>query len=307
MNNGITSCFRYPGGKSKAKVRAQILDYLPTGTEEYREAFVGGGGIFFGLSPTKVQKRWINDVNRNLIAVYEAFRDRPQAFIDACRAIEPMKAHEPKVSTKTANGKKYNARLGEVFFKFAQDQGMDPALRYYFLNRTVWGGRVNYDPKMTSRLYYSNPTGWNIVAKDGFLESVASHLEGTHITCGDYKQVLQADGNKVWIYLDPPYWVDTEFVKTDKLYEFGFTKEDHIALADACGASKHKLCISYDDNPNIRALYENRKGFFIYEHAWTYCGSSQEKKKIGKELIITNYRRTEQMELEEVYPDICQE
>jgi DNA adenine methylase len=303
----ISSCFRYPGGKSKKAVRDQILAYLPPSTQEYREPFVGGGGIFFGLDRAKIKSAWINDKNSALIAVYKALKEFPDEFIEACRRIESPKAGEIAVSTKTATGAKYNKRLGEIFSLFAEgksipvpanignDSPVYAAMRYYFINRTVWAGRVNFQPGFESRMYYSNPTGWKIIDRDGYLESVAEHIKAlnTKITIGDYNDLLTAPGENVWIYLDPPYLVDTGFNKGSKLYECGFNKDDHAKFAANCLACPHNLCISYDDLPDIRNLFSDPK-FRINEHTWTYCGTTNDEKKVGKELIITNYDKPTQ-------------
>lgn len=296
----MRSPFRYPGGKSK--VQDVILKYMPSVVEEYREPFCGGGGIFFGLSPSLVKKRWINDKNPGLMEVYRAFRDRPEEFIERCRKIEPPREGEEEVSTR-GSGKPYNKRLGEVFDRFKDDWGMDQALRYFFLNRTVWAGRVNYDPAFKSRLYYSNPGGWRIVEREGYLESVAAHVSGTEITSLEYQHVMCAGGDGVWIYLDPPYVVDTNLSPKSKLYQFGFEKNDHDKFVEHCLDSKHKLCISYDDHEDVRRRFSDSR-FHIYEASWTYSGTQvrsgeklnadgKEVKVKGKELIITNYPRDE--------------
>jgi len=96
--------FRFPGGKSKKSVRERILAKAPKGFHEnynewaFREPFIGGGGIFFGIPLTV--SRWINDVDINLISVYKALKERPQEFIDACRNIEPAKKDEPLTSSR---------------------------------------------------------------------------------------------------------------------------------------------------------------------------------------------------------------
>ena len=43
----MKSIFRYPGGKSKPAIQKTILKYVPQDIKEYREPFVGGGGIFY--------------------------------------------------------------------------------------------------------------------------------------------------------------------------------------------------------------------------------------------------------------------
>lgn len=269
--------FRYPGGKSKKTIREKILKRFPANFSEYRDAMVGGGGIFFAINP--LIKRWINDLDSNLISVYLALKNKPKEFIEECRKISDFD------------------NLKDIFEKFSNNENADKALRYFFINRTVWGGRVNY--KIKSRLYFSNPKGWNIINTNK-LEAASSLIKNTKITCCDYEELLFQDGEDVLIYIDPPYYVNTNLSETSRLYSHNFEIEDHKRLNKLIKKSKHKIVISYDDNPFIRKLY---KGFNFGKgmgktHArsekWKYCGTSSAKnqskvKKEGKELIITNF------------------
>jgi len=163
---------------------------------------------------------------------------------------------------------------------------MDQALRYYFINRTSFMGRVNY--KVPSRQYFSNPKGWNIV-ETNILEQAAKHLKGVEITRLCATALLNTEGKDVFCYLDPPYVSDTKLPKSSQLYEYSFEKKDHIKLAEEVKKCKHKILLSYDDCELVRDLY---KDFNIYEEEWTYSGTSSvngEEKKKGKELLITNY------------------
>lgn len=268
MANSIT---RYPGGKSQKRIQDLVLSYAPAGYEEYRECFCGGAGIFFGICPSK--KRWINDKHENLIALYQALRDRPKEFIATCRAIPAQGQDESDL------------RLRAKFDELLKDEKADPALRYLFHNRTGFAGRVNYDPTLIHRTIFSNPAGWNIV-NTSKLEDAAKQLRGVTITCGDFEQVLMASGKNCWCYIDPPYVSDTEASPTSKLYQHSFSWADHQRLADVVRKCPHHVCLSYDDHSLIRDLYRD---FCIHEHSWSYCGSTLKKKKAGRELIITNY------------------
>jgi DNA adenine methylase len=296
----MKSIFRYPGGKSVSTVQKRILKYKPNDINEYREPFVGGGGIFFAMDP--IQTRWINDIDKNLISVYLALRDRPEDFIAKCKQIEPEKPDEEKVSTKPGGKAIYNKRLKEVFDYFAENELCDQALRYFFVNRTVWYGRVRYGVKC--QMYYSKPEGWNIVKKD-LLEKAAVHLQNVKITSTNYEDLLlQPSENNVWIYCDPPYYVNTELPEKLKLYDNNFSFDDHAKFADVCKSSPHKICVSYDDRPEIWELFSDKK-FNFHRESWFYGGTSSAKsienhiymddnnekvgKKVGKELIITNY------------------
>jgi len=134
-------------------------------------------------------------------------------------------------------------------------------------------------------LYYSNPSGWNITTS-GVLEEAAELVKDVTITHGDYNTLLLAYGEDVLIYCDPPYYIKSNTIKTDKLYQFCFDEDDHVELRNNIRLSNHKICLSYNDDPFIRELY---KDFNFHEEEWAYCGSSQKVKKTGKELIITNY------------------
>ena len=269
--------FRYPGGKSKKSIREKILKRFPSDFLEYRDAMVGGGGIFFSIN-TKI-KRWINDIDENLISVYLALKDNPENFIENCRKISDFE------------------NLKNIFNQFSADEKMNSALRYFFINRTVWGGRVNYEIK--SRLYFSNPQGWRIINTNK-LEKASEVIKNTKISSVDYEKLLFEKGEKVLIYIDPPYYLNTNLDKNSRLYRYNFELDDHKKLNELIKKTKHKVVISYDDNPFIRRLY---KGFNFGKgmgktHArsekWRYCGTSSAEnqsktKKIGKELIITNF------------------
>lgn len=282
----MNTIFRYPGGKSKESVRSKIFAHAPYDYSEYREPFVGGGGIFFAVPPRI--RRWINDVHPGLIAVYAALKERPDEFIAKCREIEPAKPGEPEDYPKAASkGKKYNARLMRFFKEICSDETADQALRYFFVNRTVWAGRVNYD--VPSRLYFSNPQGWNIV-KTQKLDVAAKLMKRTKVTLGDYSAVLSAPGDHVWIYCDPPYYSDTERQRLSQLYSNTFSEADHIRLFEDVKKCKHKVMISYDDHERVRELATDAR-LEIIPCEWTYCGSSKESKETGKELILVNYPR----------------
>jgi DNA adenine methylase len=292
--------FRYPGGKSKKSVREKIFSRFPQQYSEFRDALVGGGGIFFAIPVDK--KRWINDLDQDLISVYISLKERPAEFIQQCQEIAASSKDEPLTSARPGGKNLYNARLKEHFDKFAEGgDGVDRALRYLFVHRTVWAGRVNYE--IASRMYFSNPNGWNVVFTDK-MQKAADCIKNTTVTCGDYRELLFAEGKDVLIYLDPPYCVNTELATNSKLYKHNFEKKDHAEMFDLVKQCKHKVVISYDNHPYVRSLYKGEnfnlgKGLGVkYSRGvqWTYCGTSSvvsdgqsATKNIGKELIITNF------------------
>ena len=271
--------FRYPGGKSKKSVREKIFNRFPKEYAEYRETMVGGGGIFFNVPDCK--KRWINDVDSNLMSVYTALKNNPEDFIKKCKEISP------------------DEDLKVKFYQIIDDNSIDDALKYFFINRTVWAGRVNYE--IRSRLYFSNPQGWKIINTNK-LDKAAKLLSCVKISNLNYKELLSEPGEDVLIYVDPPYYLNTKLNKNSRLYRYNFEIEDHKELCEEIKKCQHKIILSYDDHSFIRKLY---KGFNFgrglgsshsrYEK-WKYCGTSSAQsqnqnkiKRTGKELIISNF------------------
>lgn len=280
----MQSIFRYPGGKSKKAIRDWIVAHKPGGMREYREPFVGGGGIFFCVHVDG--PRWINDKHTGLMDVYRALSERPEAFIDLCRSVAPPEDGEDVTEMGPRGGKPVNKRLKDLFDSVCLNDEGDQAFRYFFVNRTVHGsGRVNYD--IPSRLYFSNQTGWNIV-NTNLLEKAAEWIDGTRITAGDYEPLFTEPGEAVWIYADPPYLTNNNLAPSSQLYQHCFTLEDHERFALIVRDCKHNVCVSYDDDPEgvVRELF---KDLNIIDAQWKYCGTTNAEKDVGHELLILNY------------------
>jgi len=272
---------RYPGGKSLLSTREQIKSYFPRSFSEYREPFIGGGGIFFSLP--SAMPRWINDMNPALISLYQSLKQQPAEFIERCRSIpSPSRCHAG--NSPSGPNVADTKRLEDLFYNLRDDDTADPAFRYFFLNRCAWGGRVVLEPSRRNRTSFSNPKGWSQGVL-GRLEGAARLLKDTKITCDDFASVFAAPGNDVLIYADPPYMSDTEYALSSQLYEKSFSVDDHRRLARCFAQCEHNVVLSYDDHPIIRDLYRD---FDVQTASWTYMSSRTKRK--GNELIITNFR-----------------
>jgi len=285
-SQALVSPLRYPGGKSRAALC--LLPFVPEHTE-YREPFVGGGGIF--LRKPKVATSWINDLHPGLYAFWRALRDHFDEFAALCEAQD--------TADLRATFNYWIDRLDLMKGK-GNELIVERALQYYFINRTVWTGRVVYDPTRRSRLYFSNPGGWaNLDRKLTHLRACADKLRGVRITRKPFERCLEGAGPDTFVYADPPYYRDSLDTPTSRLYEGHFAVEQHQLLHDLLAASPAKAMISYDDRPEIRKLYRDRR-WRIIPLEWKYCGryavssddkaaGRKERKVTGRELLILNY------------------
>ena len=282
----LKSPLRYPGGKSR--VAKRLLEHAP-GHADYREIFAGGAAMFF--HKPLAQASWINDLHPGLYALYVTLRDDFDAFAGECRKLDGNRREQ---FDYWAFGRR------DLMDAAGDGHLLERAVQFYYLNRTVWGGRVCFDPERKSRLYFSNPEGWNNIEKKlAHMARISRKLSGVKITNLDFEHCLAEATPGTFIYADPPYIRDTDCHATDKLYDKSFTFDCHARLADALTATPGKVMISYDDCDAARELYADPKWRFV-ELQWKYCGTyavskndkaanRKEKKIDGQELLILNY------------------
>jgi DNA adenine methylase len=294
-NETLRSPLRYPGGKTR--VAKRFVPHIPEHTS-YREIFAGGAAVFF--HKRLARHNWLNDLHPGLYAFWTTLRDDFDAFAGRCRALGSENGSPPDRTRlkQLFDSWAFDDHARELMALDGDERLLDRAVQYYFLNRTVWGGRVVYDPARTSRLYFSNPGGWaNLEKKFAHLRRVSRKLRGVRITRLDYKRCLAGAKPTTFIYADPPYYRESNGHITDRLYDKSFDIADHHALADAFRRTKAKVMISYEDLPAVRALYP---GWRFVELEWTYCGryavtkeakaaGEKERKPTGRELLILNY------------------
>jgi len=286
----LVSPLRYPGGKSR--VALKLLPFIPEDHTGYREPFLGGGAIF--LRKPKARRNWINDLHPGLYAFWRVVRDHFDDFAELCRAQPAADEHELR-----ATFDRWTERR-DLMEASGDDALVERAVQFYFINRTVWSGRVVYDPARRSRLYFSNPGGWSrIERKLAHLRDCSEKLRRVRITCLPFERCLRGLRPDDFVYADPPYYRDSLDAPTSKLYEGHFAIEQHELLRDLLADTPAKVMVSYDDRPEVRELYRG-SGWRIIPLAWKYCGryaksnrdraaGRKERKVTGRELLIVSY------------------
>lgn len=259
----VKSPFRYAGGKFYAlKHILPFIECVPH--DEYREPFVGGGSIFFAKK--KARYNWINDLELELIKVYQTFADKALAL----EVIDKLK-HEVATKERHAEVKEWNTKklIEEVY-------------KTYYLNRTSYCGIINAPAWGYKEGKSSPPQNWG-----NFILGVNPKLKDVKITSWDFSELIDAPkiGNTVLIYLDPPYF------KADqkRAYTKPFGLNDHIRLAEQLKQTSNLFCLSYDDVEEVRDLYS---WAYIHERKWLYntANIKGEPRNLGSELVITNYK-----------------
>jgi DNA adenine methylase len=267
----IKSPLRYPGGKSRAvKIISPIIPVF----SEFREPFVGGGSVFVYLKQKYPYRNyWINDLYPNLYHFWKQTQQNLDGLIEQVYFWR----------NEFENGKKLHKYLLENIEHFDE---LKKAAAFFVFNRISFSGT-------TESGGYSNAAfekRFTISSIDR-VKLLASILNSTKITNYDYQEVIEKEGENVFVFLDPPYFSATKsalYGKNGNMHK----SFDHERFASVLKNTNHKWLITYDDSEYIRDLFS-----FAYVYDWnlTYGmrNVNDNGNQNGKELFISNYELIE--------------
>jgi len=267
----IKSPLRYPGGKSRAIQRMEIL--LPEEFDEYREPLVGGGSFFIHLKQKRPDlKIWINDLNLELYYFWK------YAQIDS----EKLAGEVAKIRNRRKNGQRLFDDMVKADVTKLTD--FDRAVRFFILNRVTFSGLVEaggYSQEAFDKRFTRSSIDR--------LAEVGNVLEGIKITHEDYGELLKDENERIFTFLDPPYSTASK----SKLYGKNgtlHTSFDHEEFAHKMKMCKQLWLITYDESPEVRVNFAFAK---ICIHPWQLQYGMNNYKQVkaekGNELFIANY------------------
>lgn len=270
---------KWVGGKSK--LLPQLEPLLPKSFNRYYEPFVGGGAMFFGISP---QKAVINDLNPHLINLYTQVRDSLDALLLKTNELLDIYlelAEEAQNSFFLLIREEFNQRT---------DDDVWGAAMFIFLNKTCYNGvyRENASGK------FNVPFGRrkSVTLHDlGNITRASESLQDTTIRNGSYIDALTDVSKGDFIYLDPPYVPLGKEAKSFTQYiGVNFNMDEHLRLCDLFEILDKKGChvmMSNSHTPVVEDLYSKFKQSLVLADRAVNC-KAQGRGKIS-ELVITNY------------------
>jgi DNA adenine methylase len=263
----IKSPLRYPGGKSRSAEK--IASLIPK-FDEYREPFLGGGSVYIHLKQQFPNKQfWVNDLYFELYKFWEMCQNDVQSVVNQ---VYTWRNDYPI-------GKNLHQFLGENMSRF---NDIEKASAFFIFNRLTFSGTTEAGG-FSQQAFEGRFTISSIERLTPFNKVI----QNTNITNFDYEALLEADGENVFIFLDPPYFSATKsalYGKNGKLHK-GF---DHERFAKSLKNCKHQWLMTYDNSSYITDLFD-----FAFISTWdlTYGMrnvTSQSNQK-EKELFISNY------------------
>ena len=257
---------KWAGGKTQ--MIPNLIEAMPKSFNNYIEPFIGGGALFFHLSPKSAV---IADSNPELINLYQ----------------QVAKDYKPvfKLLEKMPN-------IEEFFYqerskKFEDLSPIQAAARTIYLNRTCFNGlfRVNKSGGFNVPFgRYKDPK----IADAQLLKSASEALAGTTIVLGDYKQVLQTYAKKGdLIFLDPPYLPISQYSDFQRYTKEQFYEDDHRELAAEVTRLSEIGCHVLLTNSNHPLVHELYSDFHIEVLSTKRNINSRANLRVGQDVLVT--------------------
>ena len=210
---------KWAGGKRQ--VLPAIRPLVPSGYKRYIEPFLGGGAVLFDLAPARAV---VNDLNTELVSMYEVVRDFPDELIDTI------------ISFPVTEESYYGIRAWDRNPQsFAQLDPVTKAARTIFLNRTGFNGLYRVNSRNEYNVPYGKYSNPKVCDKD-LIHFVSDYLTSSRVEFRneDFRKVINRARSGDFLYVDPPYAPLDDAISTFTSYTSdGFGYQDLLDLRDA--------------------------------------------------------------------------
>lgn len=265
---------KWAGGKR------QLLPYIrthyPKEFNTYFEPFLGAGAVLLDLQP---KVAIVNDINEELINLYETVKNNAEELID--------------ILLKYENDKEFFYKIRDLdrlpIYKYFNP--IIRASRLLYLNKTCYNGLYRVNKNGYFNVPYGGYKNPNIVNKEAIL-SLHTFLKGSDIKLlnTDFNIALDIASTGDFVYLDPPYDPVNKSSSFTSYSNNGFTKEDQVKLYETFCKLHQKGCKVLLSNSATEFITNLYKDFEIhYVEANRNINSKGESRGKIKEVLVKNY------------------
>jgi DNA adenine methylase len=251
----LKTCLRYPGGKSKAT--QTLAPWYPENFKEYREPFIGGGSVaFYTTQAYPDVPIWINDLYVPLYNFWVQLRDNGENLSERLKQI---KTDASDFGTQDAKDEAHRELFNQTRIDINNQDGLERAVSFFILNKCSFSG-------LTENSTFSPTAARSNFSFVGIekLKEYSKLTKNWKITNIDYSEVMNADGDDVFVFLDPPYDIkDFLYGKNREMHK----SFDHDIFATNVYKCPHKFMITYNVNEKLLGLY---KDYYLREWKLRY-------------------------------------
>lgn len=240
------SPLRYPGGKRKlANFIKLVFETNSLLDGDYIEPYAGGASIALALLFEEYARNiWINDIDKSVYAFWYSVLNITDAL---CRLINDTPVNMDEWQRQKALQNDPNTDLLQLGFST------------FYLNRTnrsgiISGGVIGGKEQKGKWKLNARYNKKDLISR---IEKIARFQSRIHLGNQDAILFLQSTvphlPDRSLLYLDPPYFVKGQ----QMLYKSYYRAEDHQELSRYIASLNVRWIVSYDETPEIRALYRD--------------------------------------------------
>ena len=228
---------KWVGGKTQ--LLPEIRQRYPENITRYCEPFVGGGAVLFDVLQTfHPNEVLINDINPELINLYENIRDN-------CEPLIQLLEYFQTEYLETLEADRQNLYLGKraTYNHFIEERNpehnLEKAALFIYLNKTCFNGlyRVNRNGLFNVPFNRAkNP----LICDSENIRECSQLLQNVQMHVGDYSYCRDFIDENTFVYLDPPYRPLTESSSFTSYNENGFSDVQQIELGKFITEMAHK-------------------------------------------------------------------
>ena len=270
---------KWVGGKGR--LVSELAKYFPKQYKDYYEPFVGGGAVFFSLTPKTAH---LNDLNLVLISLYSFIKDDVNRVVNSLKVLELEYYSLPSIDEKKA----LFLQKRDEFNNLTNDS-FEKAVLLIFINKTCFNGMYRENSKGGFNVPFGKHEKPTICDELNLL-AVSNALKSVTITHSSYEVLTLKAKPGDFIYFDPPYHPINTTSSFTSYQAGGFGAEDQKKLRDEFKRLSEQGCkvmLSNSDSPLINELY---KDFNIHK---IYAARAINSKGDGRgkilEVLVTNY------------------
>lgn len=263
---------RYPGGKTQlAPFVTELMRENDLLQSVYCEPFAGGAGIACRLLLNgTVSEAWINDIDPSIHAFWYSVLNSTD---ELCELVTKATLNMPEWYRQRALQSDGNATTLQLGFSTL------------YLNRTnrsgiLRGGVIGGKEQKGNYPLDCRFDRADLVRK---IRRIALYRKQIHLSQTDARLYIGSALKKLpahaLVNVDPPY-----YRAGPDLYTNSYKHNDHAALARAVRAMPHRWMLTYDDAPEIRAMYP---GLTQYRKTLNYYA---QVKRAAVELLVLSPR-----------------
>ena len=276
---------------NKTAILHILYALFPLEYGRFIDVFGGSGSVLLG-KPTIDAFEVYNDLDRNLVNLFRCMKERTMATIRElgfCNlnsredfiAIRRFFDHErfddrylteELLLTEIMLPPPEASELKEMRLRITEDYDVRRAAMFLKLLRNSYSS--------SGKSFASQP--FDIRKLFGLIQELESRMANVVIENQDFETLIRHyDRPEAFFYADPPYY------STEDMYDVGFGRDDHVRLRETLGEMSGRFLLSYNDCPEIRALY---KGFTVFDFSRIH--SMAQRYQAGEEfdeLLIANY------------------